>query len=188
MSAIRHPSLPTNRELPIKELEKRHPGISVGLAASYCEAAAICLSRHHESPANINIKHNSELIATASWDLLDDTTLRAWANETDATEAGAYGIALASVEISDGLVAYARAETRTGVDYYLGPADNSLPDLENSHRLEVSGISTDNESKMSARLQRKIAQAKAGNSNLPAIAAIVGFLSKTVLMGDLESQ
>jgi len=118
--------------------------------------------------------------------LPDDTILRAWANEIDATEAGAYGIALASIEISDGLVAYARAETLTGVDYYLGPADNTLLDLENSHRLEVSGISTDNESKMIARLQRKIDQAKAGNSNLPAIAAIVGFLSKSVLMEDLE--
>jgi hypothetical protein len=186
MSLFINLSLSTNRELPIKELEKRHPGISVGLAASYCEAATICLHRYHESPADINIKHNSELIVTTSWDLPDDTALRAWANEIDATEAGAYGMALASVEISDGLVAYARAETRTGVDYYLGPADNTLMDLENSHRLEVSGISTDNESKMSARLQRKIAQAKAGNSNLPAIAAIVGFLSKTVLMGDLE--
>jgi hypothetical protein len=179
-------SLSTNRELPIKELEKRHPGISVGLAVSFCEAVAICLHRHHQSPADINIKHNSELIATASWDLPDDSIQRAWANEIDATEAGAYGMALASIEISDGLVAYTRAETLSGVDYYLGPADNTLLDLENSHRLEVSGISTDNESKMIARLKRKIDQAKAGNSNLPAIAAIVGFLSKSVLMGDLE--
>lgn len=176
----------TNRELLIRSLEERHPGISPGLAASFCEAVAICLQRHHSSPVEVSIKHITEVTATVNWVKPDDTTLRAWANEIDATEAGAVGIALASVELSDGLVAYARAETRTGADYYLGPADASPLDLENSHRLEVSGICSDNESKLRSRLRKKIAQAKAGISNLPAIAAIVGFSSKTVLLADME--
>jgi hypothetical protein len=41
----------------------------------------------------------------------------AWANTTDTTETGAYGIAIAAVEVTDGLVTVARAETRTGADY-----------------------------------------------------------------------
>lgn len=94
-------------------------------------------------------------------------------------------MALAAVEVSDGLVAYARAETRTGADYYLGEAGADLDDLENSHRLEVSGISLADEAKIQARLRRKVAQAKAGSSNLPAIAAVVGFSTKTVLMADV---
>lgn len=178
---------PSRRELPIQSLEERHPGISAGLAASYYEAVSICMQRHHSSPAEISISHTTDVKANISWVEPTDTTLRAWANEIDATEAGAVGIALASVEISDGLVAYARAETRTGADYYLGPADSSLLDLENSHRLEVSGISLDSESKLRARLRNKLAQAKSGNSNLPAIAAIVGFLSKTVLISHMEA-
>jgi len=172
-------------ELPLNELEKRHPGVTAAIASTYSEAAAICLQRHHTAPAEINIKHKDELIATAMWDKPDDSTLRAWANEIDATEAGAYGLALAAVEVSDGLVALARAETRTGADYYLGQAGTDLDDLENSHRFEVSGISLADETKINTRLRRKVAQAKAGRSNLPAIAAVVGFSNKTVLMEDV---
>ena len=174
-----------HQELPLKELEKRHPGVTAAIASTFCEDAAICLQRHHSTPADINIRHNEELIATAKWEEPDESSLRAWANEIDTTEAGAYGLALAAVEVSDGLVAYARAETRTGADYYLGQAGADLDDLENSHRLEVSGISLADDAKINARLRRKVAQAKAGSSNLPAIAAVVGFSSKTVLMEDV---
>ena len=173
------------QELPLHELEKRHLGVTAAIASTFCEAAAICLQRHHSAPADISIKHNHELIATANWEEPNEPTLRAWANEIDTTEAGAYGLALAAVEVSDGLVAYARAETRTGADYYLGEAGADLDDLENSHRLEVSGISLADEAKINKRLRRKVAQAKAGSSNLPAIAAVVGFSNKTVLMADV---
>jgi hypothetical protein len=172
-------------ELPLNGLEKRHPGVTTAIASTYSEAASICLQRHHVAPAFINIRHKSELIATAIWEEPGDSTRRAWANEIDATEAGAYCLALAAIEVSDGLVAYARAETHTGADYYLGQAGTDFDDLENSHRLEVSGISLADESKINARLRRKVAQAKAGRSNLPAIAAVVGFSSKTVLMEDV---
>jgi hypothetical protein len=172
-------------ELPLNDLDQRHPGLTAAIASIYSEAAAICLQRHHSAPADINIKHTEELIATAKWEEPDDSSCRAWANEIDATEAGAYGVALAAVEVTDGLVAYARAETRTGADYYLGQAGFGLDDLENSHRFEVSGISIADEAKISARLRRKVAQAKAGRSNLPAIAAVVGFSNKTVLMEDV---
>jgi hypothetical protein len=174
-----------HQELPLHELEKRHPGVTAAIASTFSEAAAICLQRHHSAPADISIRHNHELIATANWAEPDEPTLRAWANEIDTTEAGACGLALAAVEVSDGLVAYARAETRTGADYYLGEAGADLDDLENSHRLEVSGISLADVAKIQARLRRKVAQAKAGSSNLPAIAAVVGFSTKTVLMADV---
>ena len=62
----------------------------------------------------------------------------AWANRDDTTETGAYCLALANVEATRGLVAVRRAQGRTGVDYYLGPADSALEDLEASVRLEVS--------------------------------------------------
>ena len=175
-----------NPELPLNELDKRHPGVTAAIASTYLEAAAVCLQRHHSNPIDINIKHINELVATAKWDQPDETSIRAWANEIDATEAGAYGVALAAVEVCDGLVAYARAETRTGADYYLGQAGTDLSDLECSHRFEVSGISLADEAKINTRLRRKIAQVKAGSSNLPAIAAVVGFSTKTVLMEAVE--
>jgi len=74
------------------------------------------------------------------WEATDDRTKHAWANEIDATEAGAYACVLAAVELTSGMVAVYRAETKTGADYYIVPAGNSVDDLENCLRLEVSGI------------------------------------------------
>ena len=36
--------------LPITNLEQRHPGLTPAIAATYLEAATVCLSRYHESP------------------------------------------------------------------------------------------------------------------------------------------
>ena len=182
------PSVTENPDLQLSELEKRHPGVTTAIASTYSEAAAVCLQRHHSTPTNIHVKHNVELFATAQWQEPDETALRSWANEIDATEAGAYGVALAAVEVVDGLVAYARAETKTGADYYLGPAGSEITDLESSHRFEVSGISLADDTKINTRLRRKVAQAKSGNSNLPAIAAVVAFSSKKVLRRPWKTQ
>jgi hypothetical protein len=71
----------------------------------------------------------------------DSPILGAWANETDATEAGAYGCVIATVELLRDLFAVRRAETGTGADYYVGPRGAAQDDLENCFRLEVSGVS-----------------------------------------------
>jgi hypothetical protein len=73
------------------------------------------------------------------------------------------------------MVAVRRAETRTGADWYIAPEGELLEDLESCVRLEVSGTNAGTSSDVSRRLQEKIAQAAKGNSNLPAIAAVIGF-------------
>jgi hypothetical protein len=171
-------------QLQIQNLELRHPGVSKGVAASYYEAASVCLHRHHVSPKDFILRRISEAQAIASWQEPDERLLRAWANEIDATESGAYCMALAAVEITDNLVAVARAETRTGADYYLAPIGEDIADLESSHRLEVSGIDQGPDSGVEVRLRQKIKQAIAGNSNLPAIAAVVSFSGGVVVLAD----
>lgn len=170
--------------LQIQNLEVRHPGVSQGVAASYCEAAAVCLHRHHVPPKDFILRRGSEIYAIASWETPDARVLRAWANEIDTTESGACCIALAAIEITDNLVAVMRAETRTGADYYLAPKGEALVDLESSHRLEISGIDRGSGSGVSARVRQKIKQALAGSSNLPAIAAVVSFSEGVVVVAD----
>jgi hypothetical protein len=98
-----------------------------------------------------SLKDNDEIEATvAEWMKPDSRLEKAWANADDATRDGAYGLALAAVEITRGLVAVSRAETRTGADYYLGRSDASPDDLEASIRLEVRG-------RMKAESQQSIA-------------------------------
>ena len=147
----------------------------------------MCLARHHWPPASFGLKKDgSRLTATLNWQSPNDRTRSAWANDNDATEAGAYACVLAAVELLDGLVAVRRAETLTGADYYIASRRDTPEDLENCLRLEVSGVDRGPESKLTARLRAKLDQAAAGNSNLPALAGVVGFKARLILLADVE--
>lgn len=175
------------KTLPIADLAGRHPGLTKALGETYTEAAGVCLSRHHQSPATLSIDAHGDLSeCTAEWFEPDERTLRAWANEIDATEAGAYGVSLAAIEMTGGYVAVSRAQTLTGADYYLAPAESAFDDLEACLRLEVSGTDTGNQLAIKQRLKAKISQAAKGSSNLPAIASVVGFQERTVAIATVD--
>lgn len=147
----------------------------------------MCLDRHHQSPQEFTLSHGEKrLNARAEWIAAEDDLKHAWANDTDATEAGAYALALAGIEVVRGLVAVRRAEHGTGADYYLGPPGTKPEDLESCLRLEVSGVDRGSGSDLNMRLKQKEKQASEGKSNLPAIAAVVGFRALQIVSTDLE--
>ena len=78
-----------------------------------------------------------------------------------------------------------RAETRTGADYYVDLPGAEADDLETAIRLEVSGTSGGNTSVIESRLKQKLEQASNGDSNLPAIATVVGFSELRIVIADL---
>ena len=167
---------PSKHKLRLEALHERHPGLTASLGGTFFEAASVCLSRHHESPIDMSIVCNGG----ASTQLVefpkpDTHVLNAWANDIDTTEWGAYGVSLAAVEIEEELVAIRRAETLTGADWYVAPIGTEAGDLENCFRLEVSGTDVGGPSVIEIRLRHKIDQTRRGASNLPAIAAVVGF-------------
>ncbi len=169
-------------ELPIHELDKRHAGLPPGVAGSYEEAARVSLSENHEPPVEFAISHDAvEQVAAVHWQPPDDRCRRGWANRDDATRDGAYACAIAAIELVADLYAMRRAETLTGADYYVAPVSTDPDDLENCIRLEVSGTQRD-EVEVHRRLRQKVEQVKHGRSNLPAIAAVVGFKSKSIRM------
>lgn len=171
----------------IEDLDRRHPGLTGPVAGAYSEAARVCLDRHHTSPVIFSVDRGEESCkGVTAWEATDARTKGAWANETDATEAGAYCVALVAIEAADGLVAVRRAEGLTGADYYLGRPGQVIKDLEKSHRLEVSGVDKGGTTVLRTRLALKVKQALEGKSNLPAIAAVVGFAATTVLTEDVE--
>jgi hypothetical protein len=162
--------------LQLSNLDQRHPGISHGIATSYREAAQVCLGRHHKPPKNFTIVHDSiHDTADADWSPPSQSLRAAWNNVIDATEAAAYCIALAAVEITNGLYAIYRAETQSGADYYLAPEGAEVEDLENLIRLEVSGIDKATPHLIAVRVKQKLQQMKNGASNTPGIASVVAF-------------
>lgn len=109
----------------------------------------------------------------------------AWANTTDTTRDGAYACELAGVEELRGVVAVRRAETGTGADYYVGPPGAGEDDLENCVRLEVSGADGGDYRYMANRLLQKVSQARSGNSSLPALAGVIGFSARLLMLRDV---
>lgn len=169
-----------NPELPLQEMERRHPGLTPALADCYQEAACVALSANHSPPQHFTLsKDDVRSNALVKWCPPDERTRGAWANRDDATRDGAYACALAAAELTAGLYAVRRAETLTGADYYVAPKGVEAADFENCIRLEVSGTQCD-EHEVRQRLRDKIRQARAGASKLPAIAAVVGFKSKWI--------
>jgi hypothetical protein len=162
--------------LPLYDLSARHYGLIESIAGAYVDAARVCLDRHHESPAHIRIRTaTAEQSAFVKWERADDRTRSSLNNEIDTTEAGAYACVIAAVELAEGLYAVRRAETGTGADYYVAPSGKGMEDLEDCWRLEVSGTDKGNNAAVERLLQRKVQQTRDGNSNLPALAGVIGF-------------
>lgn len=175
--------------LRLGDLSERHPGLTKAIGDGYGEAAAVCMHRHHESPVNMSaIVRDLGTECLIQWEAPSHGILRAYANETDTTELGAYAVALATTEALVGLVAISRAETMTGADYYVAPIGSKLEDLESCIRLEVSGVSAGSEAVVQARLRQKLAQTLKGKSNLPALAAVVGFKERLIAIAKLGDE
>lgn len=170
--------------LPFQNLAERHRGLTQAISDSYAEAARVCLDRHYVSPVDFEVidQNVGRTVLVAEWSATDDRTRNAWNNDIDTTEAGAYACALAAIEVAHGLFAVKRAETLTGADYYVAPEDTESDDFENHLRLEVSGLDKGGDSSVRQRLREKAEQASAGRSNLPAIAGVVGFRAKMILL------
>ena len=174
-------------QLPLFDLSERHPGLTPAVASNYIEAASVCLDRHHSPPEEFSLLDGDRSTeAVVSWMRPDDRTRNAWANESDATRDGAYACALAAVELAYEMVAVRRAETMTGADYYIGKLGQAFEDLEGCFRLEVSGIDRGNDTIVTQRLKQKVNQAAVGKSNLPAMACVVGFQVRKIVLQSVE--
>ena len=175
------------KELPIQGLSDRHVGVTAALGAVYEEAARVCLDRHHSSPQEFSVTDNETgSTVDVNWTACDLRTRNAWANTDDTTEAGAYCMALASAEVTRGLVAVGRAQKLSGVDYLLGAPGSQIDDLETVMRLEVSGTHEGGASVIRSRLRQKLDQANRFETNPPALATVVGFSARRIECSDIK--
>lgn len=173
--------------LRIDALHERHGGLTRALGETFTEAAIVCFNRHHLSPVELVVQGVKDSCShSLEFGTPDDRTLGAWANEIDTTECGAYGVCLAAVEAQERLVAVRRAETLTGADWYVAPIGGDASDLEACYRLEVSGVNAGTKSDVETRLRQKVEQTRRGNSNLPAIASVVGFKERLVAISKVS--
>ena len=109
-----------------------------------------------------------------TWKTADAQARRSWANEIDATESGAAGIAIVLARRALGYVVSSRSRHGTGFDYWLEHDARTQP-LHDAIRLEVSGIRRGTTAQVTTRLRQKLSQMTAGSVAAPGYAIVVEF-------------
>lgn len=157
---------------------------------SCAEAAAVTFERFHSPPPpphkctvfNAGTEAPVELV----WAAADSKTRSTHANELDATEAGAYAVAVATVHALDGWCVAGRAHHASGADWLMMKNENA----EAFVKLEVSGIAAGvgsaGHARLRSRLTEKIAQVRKGDLERPGIAVVVGFELSRVLISEVQ--
>ena len=158
-------------------------GLSVRVGGAMAEAAAVCLDDcGHGTPARLTVDGNERRVYDLVWRLADDQSRRTWADEQEATEQGACGIAILVVRSIRGHEVLERSRKGTGFDYWLGKP-NDMPFAAKS-RLEVSGIRRGDTRSVAARVQQKIRQISVSSGRLPGIVVVVEFSTPLARMVD----
>ena len=174
--------------LPIRDMHLRHRALTQPIAGSTCQAASVCLSRHHSPPTAFALEADGiSRRVEVEWDIPDARARDAWDNKVEATEAGACACVIAGVELIHGLFAVRRAQTGTGADYYVGTAGSGIEDLEDCRRLEVSGVDSGDKKAVFRRVIEKAQQTRDGDSSLPAIAGVVGFAARLMVIERVDT-
>jgi hypothetical protein len=169
----------------LRTLHERHPAFYPPICQAYADAAALCFGDSHVPPIDIEVTSgNDTCLRELAWDTPDENAHASWANRDDATRDGAYSVSLAAVEAELAYVALERADVRTGADYFVGPPGS---DLEGSSRLEVSGVRTGDARDVRSRLRQKTLQAGRGRSDRPALACVVGFAARIIVLSRVNS-
>ena len=165
----------------VQDLHHSHPGVTCAVSEALCEAASVCLDRHHESPKEFSLDCDGDTSKLSLyWQQSSAYAKAAHGYEHDATKEGAYALSLLCVENHLGLVAAGQAAGGTGADWYITRPENvqidadGFPNLDvpEIYRLEVSGV---NRGPIGGRLTKKTEQLDKPESEIPGIAAVVGF-------------
>ena len=138
------------------------------------EAGGVCLEWQGHTPG-VSLRVQGDVVHSHElrWSPATDQMRRAWADEQEATEEGASGIALLLTRQETGYSVNSRSRKGTGIDFWLG----SNPDvLITSARLEVSGILNGDAATIRNRVREKMGQTERSDaSDLPVYVCVIEF-------------
>lgn len=154
------------------------PGVTAETGASLAQAAGVCLeSQGHAQGVNLRVRGDRRGNHELHWPLVTPQAQRSWANEDNATEDGAAGVAVLLAREEIGYVVVERANRGTGFDYWLGSQSEEVAPYE--AKMEVSGIRNGDETDIRRRVREKMEQIARPvppvAPNLPAYAVVTEF-------------
>jgi hypothetical protein len=152
------------------------PALTTSGRGCLAETASLCLeSQGHESGVELSVRgHLSESI-TLQWEPVTDQMHRCWADDQEATEFGACGIAALLIHEFTDLTVVECSVKGTGFDYWLGTKSSEAPLFQEKSRLEVSGIRKGDDAALRRRVNEKTEQTKRSDGRLPAYVIVVEF-------------
>jgi hypothetical protein len=155
------------------------PGLSSAYGTQLAQAAAVCLEqREHRSGVTFHLAGMKAEQFLMEWPAIDDQARRSHNDLQEATERGAYGIAILIVCELTGMVVVERSAKGLGFDYWLGNEgedDDSDELFARKARLEVSGIFSGSRSQVQARVRQKREQVRPSDHLAPGYVAVVEF-------------
>ena len=110
-----------------------------------------------------------------AWRPVDDQQRRCYADMQEATEWGAYAVAILVVKEVTAKVVIQRSKKGTGFDYWLGDDDSDDDPFVGLSRLEVSGILTGTTSQIDSRMKQKKEQIAPTDHVASGLVAVVEF-------------
>jgi hypothetical protein len=152
-------------------------GLTKAYGSFLVEAASFCLHLNkHPNPVFVIVTGDTPTSGSLKWDEITEIHNHSFADEQEATEYGAYGVAAVIVLKLTGISHIARSAKGTGIDFWLGLGTDERGIFQSTARLEVSGILKGRDSRIAARKSTKLAQtARSDETSLPAYVAIVEF-------------
>ena len=141
------------------------PGLEPNLGGTLANAAAVCLDKNsHASGVELEVSGQYRRRIEVCWDGPTDQVRSTYADLQEATEFGAAGVAIATLNTFGGWIVIQRSRKGNGFDYWISKKDQpSGPLFQDCAPLEVSGILNGDEAELQRRVRikkRQIAVAK----------------------------
>lgn len=162
-------------QLRLDSLTEGFPHIPPECGASMAQAGAVCLENQgHGCGVRLAVEGTFTASFAIHWSAPVTEAMRHYWNDLEeATEQGAYGLAILLVRALTGYTVVERARKGTGFDWWLGNDDNLF---QKKARLEVSGILRGPAWRIRSRVTAKEVQTeRSSSSGLTAYVVVVEF-------------
>jgi len=161
--------------LTLDDLVQGFPHIPCEGGAMLSQAAAVCLDRQdHTSPVPLGVDGGFTATFSLSWsEAITESKRRFWNDLEEATQQGAYAVAILLIRALTGYTVIERSRKGTGFDWWIGTDDNLF---QGKARLEVSGILRGTARRINTRIKARIGQTRqSDNLALTAYVVVVEF-------------
>lgn len=148
--------------LALDDLVHGFPHIPSEGGAMLAQAAAVCLDHQaHVSQVRLEIEGAFTATFSLSWsEEITEAKRRFWNDLEEATQQGAYAVAILLIRALTGYTVIERSRKGTGFDWWLGTEDNLF---QGKARLEVSGILRGARRRINDRIKARLGQTRQSN-------------------------